>query len=365
MKILHVLPTRNIEYGGPISVAESMAEEGARQGLECAIYPPCNSDVDARGLLVLWRAVRRVDVVHIHGLWNLNATLAGAIARWEGIPYVITPHGMLDRWARARSRFKKAVYGYLFERRNLCHAAGVHFLNGEECSEAQSYGEALRTFVLPNGVFADRFDSLPRKPTLSKAYLELEGKVVVLFLGRLHPKKGFDLLLPAFAKALAICPQLHLLLAGPDQAGYKAVLEAQVRALGLNFHVTFLGMVSGERKLEALASADFFVLPSHQEGDSVAVKEAMACRLPVLITPACHFPEVQEIGAGMVVPPDVQAWQKALMALYINEVDRIRMGNKAWGLVHARYTWQKVVRKLIDEYRRLPVLPQASEGRDV
>lgn len=364
MRILHVLPTRNMEYGGPIAVAESMAEEGARQGLKCAIYPPLYNEAEAIGLIALCRAVSRADVVHIHGLWNLNAAIAGGIARSQGVPYIITPHGMLDRWARARSRFKKLVYGYLIERRNLRQAARIHFLNVEECAEAQSLGEPLKTFVLPNGVFADRFDSLPPKTTLSKSYPELEGKVVVLFLGRLHPKKGFDLLFPAFAKALVTCPQLHLLLAGPDQEGYKALLEAQVHAIGLQAHVTFLGMVSGERKLEALSSADFFVLPSHQEGDSIAVKEAMACRLPVLITPACHFPEVHDAGAGLVVPPDVKSWQNALILLYSDLDIRALMAGKASDMVRAQYTWQKVVYQLIDEYRRISALSQGVGGAD-
>ncbi len=364
LHILHILPTRSKEYGGPVSVAEAMAEEAVRQGAECAIYPPRGDEAGTNGVRALWRAVRSANIVHIHGLWNLHAVVAAGAARWEGIPYVITPHGMLDHWARARSRFKKQVYGYLFERRNLRRAAAVHFLNSEECAEARSYGVPMNTFVLPNGVFAEHFADLPDKTTLGKAYPELKDRVIVLFLGRLHPKKGFDLLIPAFAHAITSCPRLHLLVAGPDQGGYRDELEAQIREFGLLSRVTFLGMVSGQHKLEALAAADFFVLPSHQEGDSVAVKEAMACGLPVLITPACHFPEVQENGAGMVVPPDVQAWQKALMGLYINEADRIQMGNKARGLVHTRYTWQKVVRQLLDVYWRLSVWRQGSETRD-
>ena len=341
-------------------MADAMGEESIRQGVECTIYPPRSNEVGAEGLLALWRALRGANLVHIHGLWNLNATLAAIIARWENIPYIITPHGMLDRWALARSRFKKLVFGYLLERRNLRRAARVHFLNDEECAEAKNLEEPLQTFVLPNGVFADRFDHLPQKTTLSQSYPQLEGKVVVLFLGRLHPKKGFDLLLPAFALALETCPLLHLLLAGPDEGGYKALLEAQSESLGLLSKITFVGMVSGELKRAAFASADYFVLPSHQEGDSVAVKEAMACRLPVLITPACHFPEVQEAGAGLVVAPDVSSWHKALISLYMDEQARIQMGNQARSLVHARYTWQKVVHQLIDEYRRILALPHVA-----
>jgi glycosyltransferase involved in cell wall biosynthesis len=309
--------------------------------------------------------VRRANIVHIHGLWHLNAAVAAAAAQLLAIPYVITPHGMLDHWALARSRLKKQIYGYLFERRNLRRAAAVHFLNSEECAEASNYGVQLQTFVLPNGVFTEHFADLPDKNTLRKTYPELEDKVVVLFLGRLHPKKGFDLLIPAFAHATASCPQLHLLVAGPDQGGYRTELEAQIRKFGLLSHVTFLGMVGGKHKLEAFAVADFFVLPSHQEGDSVAVKEAMACGLPVLITPACHFPEVQQASAGIVVPPNEQAWQRALCLLYHDRNFRIQMGHRACRFVQERYTWDKVVRQLLDFYLRVSVLPQGVETRDV
>jgi glycosyltransferase involved in cell wall biosynthesis len=356
MKILHVLPTRNLKYGGPIVVAEAMAEEGVRQGLECAIYPFKSSHVTKSGLIDLWRAVVWADIVHIHGLWSLNATFAGVISRFQGVPYLITPHGMLDKWALSKGRFKKLVFAYLFERRNLCQAATVHFLNFEESIESKCFIESLRTFLLPNGVFVDRFDSLPEKITLRKKYPELGDKVVLIFLGRLHPKKGLDLLLSAFAKALVRCPNLHLLLAGPDQDGYMAVLKAQVDMLALHSSVTFLGMVSGEEKLEVLGLADIFVLPSHQEGDSVAVKEAMACRLPVLITQACHFPEVQEIGAGLVVPPDVESWQRAILLISSHSDIRMAMGKKAFDLVRTRYTWQKIVHQLIGEYRRIAYL---------
>jgi glycosyltransferase involved in cell wall biosynthesis len=364
LRILHILPTRSREYGGPVSVAEAMAEEATRQGAICNIYPPRGDEAGTKGVRALWCAVRRANIVHIHGLWNLHATVAAAAARWLGIPYVITPHGMLDNWARSRSWLKKQIFGYLFERRNLRRAATVHFLNSEECAEARNYGVQLHTSVLPNGVFVNQFADLPDKTTLSKAYPELEDKVVALFLGRLHPKKGFDLLIPALAHAITTCPQLHLLVAGPDQGGYRSELEAQIRELGLLSRVTFLGMVSGKNKLDALASADFFVLPSHQEGDSVAVKEALACGLPVLITPACHFPEVQQAGAGIVVPPNEQAWQEALCLLYKDKNSRIHMGQRACPLVQERYTWEKVVQQLLDIYRYASILRQGSEARD-
>jgi glycosyltransferase involved in cell wall biosynthesis len=365
LQILHILPTRSRVYGGPVSVAEAMAKESAKQGAQCLIYPSLSDECGKNSVVALWRAVNRANIVHIHGLWSLHASVAAVAARWGGVPYVITPHGMLDHWARSRSRFKKQIFGYLFEHRNLRSAAAVHFLNSEEYDESRSYCVTNHPFVLPNGVFAEYFENLPDKTQLSRTYPELQGKVIALFLGRLHPKKGFDLLLPAFAQAVNSCPRLHLLVAGPDQGGYKAVLEAQIRQLGILSHVTFLGMVSGEHKLEAFASADFFVLPSHQEGDSVALKEAMACGLPVLITPACHFPEVHQESAGIVVPSNKQAWQRALVLLYGDKKLRIMMGQRAFRLVLERYTWDKVVPQLLDVYLRICVSPKGFEAGNV
>lgn len=362
MRVLHVLPTRAKEYGGPVAVAESLAEEARHMGMKAAFYPALPEEIQAGAAGSLWAAVRQSDVVHIHGLWNAPATMAAMAARHAGIPYVLTPHGMLDRWALNKSRLKKRIYGALFERRNIAGAAAVHFLNHEELDEAQAYGVALKPFVLPNGVFADRYEALPPATALHAAYPQLAGKVLALFLGRLHPKKGFGILLPALAEAVRQAPELHLLIAGPDEGGYKATLHKLIEQHGLQAHVTFFGMVQGQRKLEALAAAHCFVLPSHQEGDSVAVKEAMASGLPVIITPACHFPDVASEQAGLVIEPDVQALKTALLTLYHGEHLRQEMGKRARQLVNGRYTWRAIARRLASEYERVLAASGASRG---
>lgn len=350
LRVLHVLPTRAREYGGPVAVAEALVEESRRQGMRADIYPPLPDECQHGALPDVREAVRRSDVVHIHGLWNLPATKAAMAARRHGIPYVLTPHGMLDRWALNKSRLKKAIYGRLFERRNVARAAGVHFLNDEELDEARAFGVPLQAFVLPNGVFTERFASLPAPDALLAEHPVLRGKVIALFLGRIHPKKGFDILVPALAKAMPACPTLHLLVAGPDEGGYRAVLEGMLAQHGLSDRVTFLGMVRDQKKLETLSVADFFVLPSHQEGDSVAVKEAMASGLPVVVTPACHFPQVAQEQAGLVVPPDIQALADALRRLAQDAGAREAMGQRARGLVASQYTWSAIVKTLQQRY---------------
>jgi glycosyltransferase involved in cell wall biosynthesis len=359
MRVLHVLPTRTIEYGGPVAVAEEIVEELCHQGIDASLYPfsrgtPRDGRGGITGAREAWTKIRdavsRNDMVHVHGLWNFPATVAARAAREAGIPYVITPHGMLDRWALRKSRLKKTIFGVLFERKNLLAASGLHFLNAEEAEEAKDYRLSSPVFILPNGVHAERFTRLPDRTSFERRYPQCRTKILALFLGRLHPKKGFDLLLPALSRAAASIPELHLLIAGPDEGGYMNVLLEMVKRNNLLERITFMGMVQGSIKLEALGAADFFVLPSYQEGDSVAVKEAMASRLPVVITPACHFPEIKAFNAGLVVQPNEDELCQALETLASGKCDRTLMGTNAVHLVTDRYTWPKIIERLLRIY---------------
>jgi glycosyltransferase involved in cell wall biosynthesis len=352
-RVLHVLPTRAKEYGGPVAVAEALARECRQLGWQASVFPALPDEASPDAARHLLAAVRASDMVHVHGLWHPAGTLAAMAARWSNKPYVLTPHGMLDHWALARSRTKKRLYGALFERRNIAGAARLHFLNTEELAEARDYGEAFDPFVMPNGVVVGDYSALPDRQSLYTEVPELQGKVVALFLGRLHPKKGFAALIPALAEAVKSQPDLHLLIAGPDEGGYKAQLDKLIAQHHLSAHVSFLGMVQGQRKLAALAAADFFVLPSHQEGDSVAVKEAMACALPVIITPACHFPEVLARRAGLVVAPQLEAVTQALVQLAQDASLRQRMGRQARQLIEERYTWHQLGKRLIAVYEQV------------
>jgi len=346
MRVLHVLPTRASEFGGPVAVAEALVEELIQQGVEATLYPPLSKNGQPTSFIEIRALVRRSDLVHIHGLWNLPALIAAKTARAAGIPYIVTPHGMLDRWSLRKSRLKKTVYGFLFERKNLSAAASIHFLNSEERDEAKDYGIPFRSFVLANGVVAENYARLPDRVNFFQNHMGLENKVLALFLGRLHPKKGFDVLLPAMEQAILKVPDLHLLIAGPDEGQYKTESLRMVDQFRLREHITFLGMVQGEAKKEVLSAADFFVLPSHQEGDSIAVKEAMASGLPVAITPACHFPEVLRLNAGLVTRPDVYEWSRVLIQLAENKSSRRKMGVNAVKLINDHYTWQRITRDL-------------------
>ena len=321
MRVLQVLPTRAAEYGGPIRVALEFARQLAPHGIDCELYPEEGVEPPQRlvyypglrGSISLAAAIRRADLIHVHGLWTLPTTAAAACARLLGKPYIVTPHGMLDRYSVRQRGGKKRLYAALAERRTLRGAAALHFFNAEEAEEAQDFMALPRYFLLPNGVDVESFAHLPGRAALDEMVPAARGRTVALYLGRIHPKKGLDVFLPAMARAAD--PDLLLVIAGPDEGGYRREVEALAASLGIAAQLQFVGPVAGEAKQRLLGGSDIFILPSHQEGDSVAIKEALAAGLAVLISDRCHQPEVAEAGAGIVTSDTVEGVSRGLALL--------------------------------------------------
>jgi glycosyltransferase involved in cell wall biosynthesis len=260
---------------------------------------------------------------------------------------------MLARWSLRRSRWKKRLYGALIENRNLRSAAAFHFFRDQELEDARAAGVRSPCFVLPNGIDAALLEAPPSADRFVERYPETRDRVRLLFLGRLHPVKGLDLLIPAFSAARRSFPDLHLILVGPDEGGYRATVEKQIQEVGLDGAVTLTGMLTGERKREALGAADFFVLPSYQEADSMAVKEAMAAGLPVVISDAHRFDEVAAAGAGIIVPCKREPLAEALLVLARDARLRATMGQAARRLIRSRYTWDRITEDLERVYTEL------------
>jgi glycosyltransferase involved in cell wall biosynthesis len=298
-------------------------------------------------------AVRAAGVVHMHGLWQ-GHTRRGAREAWRsGVPYLITAHGMADPWALRHKRWKKVIYTALVERGNLRRADCLHALARPEIGHLRAIAPEAPVAFIPNGVDLAPFDDLPRRAALEAEYPELEGKFVLLFFGRLHVKKGLDLLAEALASVAGAFPAVHLLLAGTDD-GALGPFRDRCAALGISDRVTPVGHVSGERARAVWAAADAFVLPSYSEGFSMAVLEALACRLPVLITTACNFPELAAAEAGIVVEPTSDGVTTGLRELLErSSAERIDLGVRGRTLVERGYTWEQQGRRLAEVYRWL------------
>jgi glycosyltransferase involved in cell wall biosynthesis len=293
--------------------------------------------------------VRAADGLHIHGLWEQSTAIAANTARSLRKPYIVSAHGMLESWALQNKKLKKKIYSLLVERGNLRGATCLHALTHAEARDYRRYGVRTPIAVIPNGV--DIPESIDPKPFLNR-FPSLKGKQVILFMGRIHFKKGLDILIKSWARVAKQRPDTHLVLAGPDFENTRASVEKLVAEYGLSDQVLFTGMLRNELKWSALAVAECFVLPSYSEGLSVSVLEAMGVGLPVIVTEQCNVPEVETFQTGWLIKSEIDSLTSSLKELLSNSVAQNRaIGSRGRQLVHDRYNWASVTSQMIDLYR--------------
>jgi glycosyltransferase involved in cell wall biosynthesis len=381
MRILHVIADLARERGGPaeacVQLARGLAElghqvevlatdRGESEGgtpwwkeivdgtrLDIRLYPLqfprffATSFPLARALA---KAVPAADVVHLHSLYLFHDLVTGLHCRRFGIPYIVRPHGTLDPYIHRRHRGRKLAVEFLFQNRVLERAAAIHYTTEEEMRLAAPHARNAKGFVVPIGLDLDFY--APRPPEAFRArWREIGNRRIVLFLGRLHPKKGLDILAQAFADVARGRDDLHLVIAGPDD-GARAPTEALLAKLGATGRVTFTGMLRGEEKLAAFGAADVFVLPSRSENFGIAVVEAMVCGLPVVVSDCVNiWREVVDAGAAVAVPCDPSALARALAGLLDDDPRRIEMGRKGAVFARERYDRRRVAAELEAAYR--------------
>ena len=290
-------------------------------------------------------AVAGADVVHGHGFYVYTNWAIGGRACAQRKPLVYHPQGMLEPWILRRSRWKKRLAGMLFEQRNMGACRLWRALTSREADQIRSQGFTAPIVVAPNGVpLADYDVEVPtgRPDRLPLPDRARERKRLV-FMARLHPKKGLDLLIPAWARLGGRHADWELLIAGPDEGGYRAAVVKMIEKLGVSCRTTLLGPVTGGAKLELLRGADLFVLPSHSEGFPVSVLEAMACKVPVIGTVGCNFAELESEGGGWLCAADADSVRETLdRALQTSEMERKSRGVTARKLVERRYAWPAI-----------------------
>ena len=337
MRILQLVQTLAVRSGGVAQAVILLSEAIAKAGHEVQIVTldaPGSTPLGATSLkvhalgtggkgygyapdLLPWLKTegQEFDRVIVNGLWQYPGLAAWRCYGRSRIPYYVFPHGMLDPWFKRTyplKHLKKWLYWPWAEYRVLRDARTVIFTSEEERRQAREsfWLYRCREQISPLGVEAPQTaGEAPALPKASDEFLgrfpELGEKRIMVFLGRLHPKKGCDLLIDAFARTILEDPLLVLVLAGPDQTGWQKELRAQAEQRGVGGRVFFLGMLEGLAKWGALRSAEVFVLPSHQENFGLSVVEALACGLPVLISNRVNiWREVEEDGSGFVEPDD-------------------------------------------------------------
>jgi glycosyltransferase involved in cell wall biosynthesis len=314
-----------------------------------------------RGLPARIRALAQHHVaVIIEGLWQYHALATWRGLRGTGIPYYVYPHGMLDPWFKRTyplKHLKKWAYWPWADYRVLRDAQAVLFTTEQERLLArQSFWlYKANEVVVGYGTSAPPSEAERQRQAFLARFPHLRGQRILLFLSRIHPKKGVDLLIEAFAAVAHADPRLQLVIAGPDQVGWQAALQQRAAALGIADRLTWPGMLSGDLKWGAFRCAELFCLPSHQENFGIVVAEALACGLPVSIAdPVNISAEVAAAGAGLVHADTVAGTTEALRQwLGLPMKEKKQMGLRAEQLFGERFDFASVARNL------LPVLEAA------
>lgn len=282
------------------------------------------------------------DVCLSRGNWGYINFITRRVCAKAGTPYILYPEGSFDPWAIKYKAGRKNLWWHLVEETNYQRAAAIIALTRTEADQVRNAGVTARIEVIPNGVDPGNLARPMSRQELAACLPGLGPEPFLLFLGRLHPKKGLHYTLRALASLASHFSEWRLVIAGPDEGGYRAYLTQMVGELGLDRKVLFVGPVAGEIKSGLLKEAELFIHTSLSEGLPLAVLEAMVYGTPVLISPFCNLPEVAAAGAGVILPLEVTTIAGALAELLRDESGRLQMGLNARQLVAERFTWDRV-----------------------
>jgi glycosyltransferase involved in cell wall biosynthesis len=345
MIVLHVIITVNPEYGGPIegifTSAQALREQGCDREILSLDSPDdpwvktCPLPVYAMGIrgagyagwrkkipwlrygytphLVPWlkENATRYDAIIVNGLWNYSSFGAWRALRDSDMPYYVYAHGMLDPYFNKINPIKglaKQILWWFSEGRLLANANGVFFVSEEERRLARKsfWPFRCKDRVVAYGALDVKGDANAQKAAFYAAFPQLAKRDFILFLSRIHPKKGCDLLIEAFARIADKVPTLDLVMAGPDSVGWAKKLRDLAAKRGVADRIHWPGMLKGDLKWGAFHAAAAFILPSHQENFGIVIAEAMACGKLVLTTSKVNtWREVQDSGAGLVASDDL------------------------------------------------------------
>lgn len=338
-------------------------------GIDANADIPLNQPVDVDGLRVFYfhserfrffrystmlreacrETMKHFDIVHLASLWTYPCIPAGAMARREGVPYVISTHGTMSRYDLKHHPLRKKLHLSLVGRWNMDKAAAVHLTTQMEKERI-----ALRldnpSFIVPNGLDFAEFDDLPSKDEARRRLRLPADSIIVTFLGRLHQHKALDVFIHAFSSVVKLHPKAILLLVGPDD-GHESALCSLVKDLQLNHCVRFLGFVNSDKRRLLLAASDVLELVTWGENFGYTAVEAMAAGIPVLLSEhvgICR--EVEADGAGYVVPVQKDAIAAKLKEMLSNPRRLKEMGKSAYVSARRCYGMKQVAKLMGTAY---------------
>ncbi|MEO8377299.1 MAG: glycosyltransferase [Candidatus Sumerlaeota bacterium] len=379
MRVLHVTSNLDPMSGGPARALVGLVMAQQRAGIDCEVFSTWQGTLDRTFFKTLrcakipiglvgpcrrplkWhpdlsssleQAIQNVDVVHIHALWEEVQHRAANLSRKLFIPYIFRTCGMLDPWSLAQRKLGKEVYIEVRLREDIDGAAALHFTSEEESLLAESLAFTAAPLVIQNGIDMAEFAQMPARGLFRESVPEIAGREIILSLSRIHPKKGFDLLIPALAKAKL--QNAVLVIAGADDVNYMPELLAIIEREGMKDQIVFTGSLNSRRRLEALADADLFVLPSYQENFGIAVVEAAAAGVPCIISSNVNIcGEIERAGAGEVVRLDPHDIAEKLQSWMSDPQRRIDAGMRGRAFVMDHFDWEPIAIRWRSEYERI------------
>lgn len=390
MRILHVISGIDPANGGPTNALLGLTAAQARLGMNVTVVATWQQTAGrdnaqafrdqgvsvrmigpASGALsrhpqiasVLREQVGSADIVHIHALWEEIQHRAARLAQELGKPYLIRPCGGFQPWAMRQGWLKKRLYLAIRLRRNLNCAAAIHCTSGAERDAVMAMTLRPPAIVEPNGVDLRAFSAATRQQgraflseLLAKQGISLGERKVVIFLGRLHPSKGLDVLVPAFIDAARRgARDAILVIAGPEQdRGTAELVRRAAGEAGLADRIVMTGMLSRPQSALALAGADLFALTSYTENFGISVIEALAAACPVIISDQVEVQEtIRGAGIGEVIRLDRAATAEALLRWLGDDALRRAAGDKARDFAAKHFDWNQIATRWGEHYARL------------
>lgn len=368
MKITHLMMSASRSAGGMFYAAQPLTRSLSDLGCDCKVVAPrdrytfedaeqwgavevCPYSIIGPQSLGFSKGIERLigvpDIQHAHGIWMYFSQINRKTAQKNSVPYVISPHGMLDSWAIGNSVWKKRMVSCLYERRHLTSANCIHALCESEANAIRNYGLKNPICIIPNGIDLPSLTSEIQKGNRASVGL----KKRLLFLGRIHPKKGLVDLIKAFAGVgKEILADWELVIAGWDQ-NHQSEIVALASDLGIDGKVSFPGPQFGAEKENLLRNCDAFVLTSKSEGLPMSVLEAWSYGLPALITTTSNLPQGKKYGAAIECEPNSVSVYEGLQRLFeLSDFERSDMGRKGRSLVEQHFSWSIVSNQMLEVY---------------
>jgi glycosyltransferase involved in cell wall biosynthesis len=384
MKILHIIPSIGPVRGGPSEAVLAMVKALRSLNIDAEIV--CTNDngpdlldvktgekIDYENVPVLffprfspqvnfirefafswqftqwlWTNIKQYDLVHIHAIFSYTSTIAMTIARIKKVPYIIRPLGQLCQWSLEQSKTRKQIYLNLIEKDNINQSKYIHFTSEQEQKESLTNGINADSFILPHGLYFP--STIPNAKQKLREMLNIpETDKIILFMSRLHPKKGLDYLIYALEKIKH--QPFTFIIAGSGDPDYEREINLMIEKTGIGQKTQKIGFVKGEMKELLLQGADIFALTSYSENFGISVLEAMANSLTVIVTPGVALSAIiEKENIGYVTEMDREAIAKTIHTCLEQPEIAKEKSDRASQIIYNQYTWSKIAGKLIEIY---------------